>query len=67
MNRPGLEKEFMAGISAHQGILHRIGRLYFETRADREDFLQQALLNAWRSYPRFEGRSAFSTWLYKSP
>ena len=65
MSRAALEKEFMAGVSAHQGILHRIGRLYFEMKSDREDFLQQALLNAWRSYPRFEGRSSFSTWLYK--
>lgn len=65
MNKADLEKAFLERIEAHQGILHRIGRLYFAAKTDREDFLQQALLNAWRSYPRFEGRSAFSTWLYR--
>jgi len=65
MTKTDLEKTFLEGVAAHQGILHRIGRLYFAAQADREDFLQQALLNAWRSFPRFEGRSAFSTWLYR--
>lgn len=65
MSQADLEKTFLEGVTAHQGILHRIGRLYFAAPADREDFVQQALLNAWRSFPRFEGRSAFSTWLYR--
>jgi RNA polymerase sigma-70 factor (ECF subfamily) len=65
MSKADLEKAFLEGVAAHQGILHRIGRIYFAAGTDREDFLQQALLNAWRSFPRFEGRSAFSTWLYR--
>ncbi len=32
---------------------------------DAEDALQDALLRAWRGLPRFEGRSAFRTWLYR--
>jgi RNA polymerase sigma-70 factor (ECF subfamily) len=31
---------------------------------DAEDALQEALLNAWRALPRFEGRSSLKTWLY---
>lgn len=33
--------------------------------ADREDLFQEILVNAWKAYPRFEGRSKFSTWLYR--
>jgi RNA polymerase sigma-70 factor (ECF subfamily) len=32
---------------------------------DAEDALQDALLNAWRALPRFEGRASLKSWLYK--
>jgi RNA polymerase sigma-70 factor (ECF subfamily) len=32
---------------------------------DAEDALQDALVRAWKALPRFESRSAFSTWLYR--
>jgi RNA polymerase sigma-70 factor, ECF subfamily len=32
---------------------------------DAEDALQDALTNAWRALPRFEGRSSLRSWLYK--
>ena len=31
---------------------------------DAEDALQEALTNAWRALPRFEGRSSLRSWLY---
>jgi RNA polymerase sigma-70 factor (ECF subfamily) len=32
---------------------------------DAEDAVQEAMLRAWRGLPRFEGRSAVRSWLYK--
>jgi RNA polymerase sigma-70 factor (ECF subfamily) len=32
---------------------------------DAEDAVQEAFLKAWRSLSRFEGRSAFSTWIHR--
>ncbi len=32
---------------------------------EAEDAVQETLLRAWRSYERFEGRSALRSWLYK--
>ena len=32
---------------------------------DAEDALQDALTNAWRGLPRFEGRSSLRAWLYR--
>ncbi len=33
--------------------------------SDADDLLQETFLNAVRGLPRFDGRSAFSTWLYR--
>jgi RNA polymerase sigma-70 factor (ECF subfamily) len=33
-------------------------------RQDAQDVVQRVLLRAWRAIDRFEGRSAFRTWLY---
>ncbi len=49
----------------HLGIVHKICRVYQHSQADREDLFQEILYHAWRSYPSFEGRSKFSTWLYR--
>jgi RNA polymerase sigma-70 factor (ECF subfamily) len=32
---------------------------------DAEDAVQDGFLKAWRNLPRFEGRSAFSTWIHR--
>jgi RNA polymerase sigma-70 factor (ECF subfamily) len=60
-----LAKQFSEQIYNHLGILHKICRSYKKDPDDRNDLFQEIVYNAWRSYPRFEGRSKFSTWLYR--
>jgi RNA polymerase sigma-70 factor (ECF subfamily) len=63
--REDVRTRFMEDVFRHQGIIHKIARLYFDDPTEREDVFQDILLNAWRSYDSFAGASAFSTWLYK--
>lgn len=60
-----LEKRFLEDILGCRGILLKICRMYCPEVEDRDDLYQEIISNAWRSYPRFEGRSKFSTWLYR--
>lgn len=60
-----LAKQFSEQISNHVGILHKICRTYKKDQDDRADLFQEIVYNAWKSYPKFEGRSKFSTWLYR--
>jgi RNA polymerase sigma factor (sigma-70 family) len=56
---------FSAEIVRHRGIILKICRIYGKETGDAGDLYQEIVLNAWTSYPSFEGRSKFSTWLYR--
>ena len=60
-----LEKRFLEDIVSCRGILLKICRTYCWEPEDRDDLYQEIVSNAWKSYSRFEGRSKFSTWLYR--
>jgi RNA polymerase sigma-70 factor (ECF subfamily) len=59
------EKElFRYLVTRHQKAVYGMGRSFFRNREDISDFVQEVFLKVYRSLPRFEGRSRFSTWLY---
>lgn len=60
-----LEKEFTQLIEQNRGIIFKVIRLYVNHEEDERDLFQEILFQAWKSYPRFDGRSKFSTWLYR--
>jgi len=59
------EKDFLARLKEHQGIIYKLVHLYADTEEDKKDLYQEILLQAWKSYPGFRGESKFSTWLYR--
>ena len=59
------EKEFIARIQKHQGILHKIWFVYAHSNADKEDLYQEIVLQLWKSYSSFRQESKFSTWMYR--
>jgi RNA polymerase sigma-70 factor (ECF subfamily) len=50
---------------AHYDRIHALCRRMLGNEADAIDATQDALLSAVRSISRFDGRSAFGTWLYR--
>jgi RNA polymerase sigma-70 factor (ECF subfamily) len=60
-----LEREFLDLVQEYQSIIHKICFLYCNRKTDKEDLYQEILLQLWRSFPSFSGRSAFSTWMYR--
>lgn len=59
------DQEFTRLIEENRGIIFKVIRLYVQHKEDEKDLFQEIIFQAWRSYPRFEGRSKFSTWLYR--
>ena len=65
MLTPKSETEFIALLDEHQNIIHKICRLYTNNEVEHEDLFQEISIQLWRSYKRFEGKSKFSTWMYR--
>jgi RNA polymerase sigma-70 factor (ECF subfamily) len=59
------ETQFLQLINQHQGIIHKICRLYRDSREDQEDLFQEIIYQLWRSVSTFGGKSKFSSWMYR--
>ena len=59
------ETQFLLLIKEHQGIIHKICRLYRDTREDREDLFQEITFQLWRSHQSFRNDAKISSWIYR--
>lgn len=59
------EADFVTLLEENQNIIHKICRLYTESEAEHKDLFQEISIQLWRSFERFEGKSKFSTWMYR--
>jgi len=64
MLKQDLEKEFMDHIIRNEGMIHKICNIY-SSFSEREDLKQEIIYQLWRSFPSFQGRSKFQTWMYR--
>ena len=60
-----LEREFLELMEKHKGVVFKISRMYMDNADDQKDLFQEITYQVWRSYEKFEGKSEFSTWLYR--
>ena len=58
------EEEFLQILSEHQGILHKVSLLYFKTKHEREDNIQEIIYQLWKSYSTFRNQSKVGSWIY---
>lgn len=59
------ESEFLNIIEENQNIVHKVCRMYADTKEDHADLFQEILLQLWQSYKRFKGESKVTTWMYR--
>ncbi|HEY2473756.1 MAG TPA: sigma-70 family RNA polymerase sigma factor [Candidatus Cybelea sp.] len=65
MSRNEAHDSFVERLDRHRGIVYKISAAYGRERANREDLQQEIVMQLWRSYPRFDERAKFSTWMYR--
>lgn len=61
----GDETAFRELVETYRRELHAHCYRMTASLDDADDMVQEVLLRAWRSLPKFEGRSSIRTWLYR--
>lgn len=57
--------EFTDLLRRHAGLIHKIAYAYCRDTADREDMVQEVVLQLWRSRDRYDERYKETTWIYR--
>jgi len=61
----GQKDLFRLLVKRHEQAVYGMGMSFFRNTEDASDFTQEVFLKTFRNLSRFEGRSRFSTWLYR--
>lgn len=59
------QDQFLNLLDEHRRILFKIARSYCRNAADREDLIQEMIVQLWRSFASYDPRRRFTTWMYR--
>src|SRR5690349_21286350 len=57
--------QFEGLLEQHGGIIRKVAFVYARNESDRNDLMQDILLQLWKAYPRYSPDRPFSTWMYR--
>lgn len=60
-----LNDKFHQIIEQHKGILFKVAKTYCRNDEDRQDLLQEMMIQVWKSLCKYNDTFAISTWLYR--
>ena len=56
---------FVSLLDEHRKILYKIAGTYAHDASDRQDLVQETVVQLWRSFDRYDARFPFATWMYR--
>ena len=59
------EKTFSQLIREHKSTIYTVCYMFSKDKDEVDDLFQEVLVNLWRGYESFEGRSDVRTWIYR--
>lgn len=65
MTAMAAQDRFLALLEEHDKILFKVANSYCRNREDRQDLIQEIVVQLWRSFDRYDERYRFSTWMYR--
>lgn len=65
MSRPPQQDRFLSLLEEHKKILYKVSSAYCRNPADRQDLVQEIVVQLWRSFDRYDDSYRFSTWMYR--
>lgn len=65
MDKQAQRHLFEGIIEQHKGILFKVAHAYCPDEEDRQDLIQEMMIQIWRSIPKYNSQCKISTWLYR--
>lgn len=65
MNKQEQQLFFQEIIERHKGILFKVARVYCRNDNDRQDLIQEMMIQIWQSVHKYNRQFQISTWLYR--
>jgi len=65
MNKQKQQHFFQSIIEQHKGILFKVARIYCPNEDDRQDLIQEIMIQVWQSIHKYNDQYKISTWLYR--
>ena len=60
-----LEKDFERLIAEHKTTICTVCYMFAKRSSEADDLFQEVLINLWKGYSSFEGRSEVATWVWR--
>lgn len=59
------KRNFLKVIQKHRGTIRSLCKVYYAHSEDQQDAYQDIILQLWKSYGTFRGKSDIGTWIYR--
>jgi len=56
---------FVGLLDENRKILYKVAGAYAQDSSDRQDLVQEMVVQLWRSFNRYDAGARFSTWMYR--
>lgn len=60
-----IEEKFAQVIESNKGILYKVAGAYTKNDHDRQDLIQEILIQLWKAFPKYDNSFKLSTWIYR--
>lgn len=65
MDKQEQKQFFQEIIEQHKGIMFKVARAYCQDEEDRQDLIQEMMIQIWQSILKYNDQYKISTWLYR--
>ncbi len=65
MDKQEQQQFFQEIIEQHKGILFKVSRVYCPNENNRQDLIQEMMIQIWQSVHKYNDQFKISTWLYR--
>ena len=56
MSGKNTQEGFLSTLNAHKGILYKVSNAYCARPEERQDLVQEIVVELWRAYPGFDAK-----------